>query len=48
MKSFKKVKSLTAKELVKLTPQELYQRVKQKSAQKTLGSLSLKGPLFTD
>jgi len=46
MKSFQKVKQLTAKELAKLTPEQLQKRVRDKAAQKTLTNLSLKGPLF--
>lgn len=34
MKSFQKVKQLTAKELTKLTPEQLQKRVKDKAAQK--------------
>ncbi len=48
MKSFQKVKKLTAKELAKLTPEQLQQRVKEKAAQRALTNLSLKGPLFLD
>ena len=48
MKSFQKVKQLTAKELAKLTPEQLQKRVKEKAAQKTLAKLSLKGPIYLD
>lgn len=48
MKSFQKVKQLTAKELAKLTPEQLLKRVKDKAAQKTLTKLSLKGPIYLD